>query len=100
LENLANRFDRAAEQARDPREAARQLARLQEGLRQRVQQEVKKGDADRPLADRLKALQPEQEVIRRAVERLSVPPQNPVARQAKKAAAQQAARAAESLEKP
>lgn len=97
LDRLARDLDRAAALSEDPRMAARQLARLEEGLRQRVQKEVDRKDTDTPLAERLKPLAAEQEAIERAAERLSVPPTAQAQREQKEAAEKtaQAARAME-----
>jgi hypothetical protein len=97
LNRLADDLDRAAEQARDPREAARQLARLQDDLRQRAQDESHRQDADRPLADRLAELAREEEAIRKAAEELPVPKEDKDAADNRQTAADQTARAAESL---
>jgi hypothetical protein len=98
LERLATDLDKAIDLARDPREAARQLARLEEGLKQRVQEEVRKRDPE-PLGERLQALQKEQAAVQEAVERLSVPPRGKEAQKAREDAAAQSAKAAEALEK-
>ncbi len=98
LDRLANAFDRAANLNRDPREAARQLAQLQEDLQKRTQAELKKQDP-RPLAERLKDLKAEEENIRRAAERLSVPVDKDQARKDQRAASDKADQAAQALDK-
>ncbi len=98
LERLASELDRAINLARDPREAAKQLARLQDNLKNRLAQEVKKKSAQ-PLADRLKPLQREQQALQQAAEQLSVPPQDTQARMARLQAAESAQDAARSLER-
>jgi hypothetical protein len=74
LDRLARDLDTALKLARDPREAARQLAALQEELRKRVDDEHKKKDPV-PLAERLRKFKPEQEAIERATKALDLPPE-------------------------
>lgn len=97
LERVAGDLDKAIEVARDPREAARQLAQLQEGLRQRLAEEAKKKDSQTPLADRLKALEREQKALQQAAEQISVPPKDPAAVKDRRDATEKAAQAAEAL---
>jgi hypothetical protein len=97
LERLADALDRAIEQARDPREAARQLARLQDDIRQRVQDEMHRKNADRPLKDRLADLAREQDAVRKAAESLSVPPEDSQAVEHRRTASDKASRAADLL---
>jgi hypothetical protein len=97
LDRLADELAKAIDLAKDPREAARQLARLEDALKQRTQDEIQKKDADKPLADRLKPLNQEQKAIHDAAERLSVPPANQDAQREKQQAAEQAAKAADAL---
>jgi hypothetical protein len=99
LQRLAGDLDRAIQQARDPKEAARQLARLQKDLQKRLEEETRKPNAKTPLAERLKPLEREQKAIQEAAEDLSVPPQNQAAQQDRKEAADRAAKAAEALRK-
>src|SRR5262249_50393529 len=99
LDQLARKLDEGSRLAKDPREAARQPAHLQEGLSRRTRVEMNRKDAREPLAQRLAPLQKEQEAIRRAAESLSVPPQNRQNQQDKRQAADQAAKAAEALGK-
>jgi hypothetical protein len=98
LERVAEKLDRAIALAGDPREAARQLARLQEGLEKRLAEEVKKKDGQSPLKERLKQLKPEQEAIQRAAQQLELPPANREAQNERKQAAERAAEAAAGLE--
>ncbi len=98
LERISTALDKAVNLAQDPREAAKQLARLQDDLKNRVNEEIKK-DAQQPLAERLKPLQREQQALQQAAERLSVPPQNTEARLARMQAADQAENAARSLDR-
>jgi hypothetical protein len=97
LDRLAADLDRSIDLAKDPREAARQLARLEEGLRQRLAEETRKRDAKEPLAQRLQPLQREQEALQRAVAALPVPQQNQAAQKEAQEAARQTAQAAEAL---
>ncbi len=90
FERAAADFDRALELARDPREAARQLVRLQDHLRKQVSDEVKKKDPT-PLAQRLQPYKVEQEAIHRAVKALGVPPTNQAAKDAQRQAADRTA---------
>jgi hypothetical protein len=99
LTRLANALEAAAQVSRDPRYAARQLAALQGVVRQAAEEEMKQQEADQPLAERLKPLKEEQEAIRRAAERLSVPPRNSQAVLERKNAMQKAAEAAKALDK-
>ncbi len=94
LDRLANDLDRAIDLAKDPREAARQLARLEEDLQKRLADEAKK-----PGEKALAPLQREQEAIRQATDRLSLPPQNQGAKEDRKQAAEHAQQAAEALKK-
>ncbi len=99
LDRLANELNRAIDLAKDPREAARQLARLEENLQKRMAEEAKKPNDKAPLSERLEPLQREQEAIRQAAERLSLPPQNQPAQQDRTQAEQNARMAAEALKK-
>jgi hypothetical protein len=98
MERLAAELDRAAQVSRDPREAARQLARLEAGLRQRVEEETARRNAGRPPAERPESLKAEQEAVRQAAEKLSVPPNDTAAQQDRKAAVDRAAEAAKALQ--
>jgi hypothetical protein len=99
LDRLANALEGSAQVSRDPRKAARQLAALEGVLKQAAEEEMRR-DSDKPLEERLKPLIAEQEALRRAAERLSVPPQNAAAVEEKKAASERAAEAEKALEKP
>lgn len=82
LERLADGLEKAAALRKDPREAAKQLAALQENLRQRIAAAAKQ-----PLSDAQKTrVLSEQAAIRQAIDRLAAPP-NDTASQAEKAAA-------------
>lgn len=73
LERLARDLEHAAAASKDPREAAKQLARLQEDLRGRLAQETQfKLLAELP-AERRAALEKQQEAIEKATARLPVP---------------------------
>jgi hypothetical protein len=99
LDRLANDLNRAIDLAKDPREAAKQLARLEDDLQKRMADEAKKPNEKAPLSERMQPLRREQEAIRQAAEKLSVPPQNQAAQQDRKDAERHAAEAAESLKK-
>jgi hypothetical protein len=99
LERHAADLAKAVELANDPREAARQLARLQEDLRKRLAGEDKNKAKDKTSAERLKDLGREEKAIQHAAEDLSVPEQNAAALKERQDAAHQAARAADALDK-
>ncbi|MFO0878427.1 MAG: hypothetical protein U0840_13900 [Gemmataceae bacterium] len=80
MERLARDLDRAAEVARDPKAAARQLARLEEDLMKKATSE--KGAATPEKAQQMKR---EQQAIREATEKLSVPPRSDLQAEKKKA---------------
>src|SRR5262249_15124635 len=73
LDRRARELDQAAADSRDPREAAKQLARLQEDLRGRLAQETKDKSLDKLPAERRAALEKQQEAIEKATSRLKVP---------------------------
>jgi hypothetical protein len=98
LERLARELNRALEQARDPRESARQLSRLQEALRQQLKEDTQKNGGQAPKAERLQALQREQESLQKAVEKLPVPDKNPTAQKESREATQRAAQAKDALQ--
>jgi hypothetical protein len=99
LERVAADLDKAVELARDPREAARQLARLQDNLYKKLGEEVKKKDDFTPLPERFKEIRKEEQAIQKAVQNLELPPNNPAAEAARKQAAEAAQRAAEDLKR-
>jgi hypothetical protein len=99
LERLARDLEQAAANSRDPREAARQLARLQEDLRGRLAQETKDKPLDRVPAERRSALEKQQEAIQKAIERLKTPAGNSAAEVAKEQAIADARDAANMLKK-
>lgn len=94
LERLAHDLDRGAEQAKDPKMAARQLARLEEQLAQKLRDEQV-----RQSAEKMNELKREQEAVREAANKLSVPPANSELQAAKKKATEALARAEDALEK-
>jgi hypothetical protein len=96
MQRLARDLDRAAEQARDPKETARQLARLQKDLQQRLADETRKNYGQPPPADATKELESEQKAIAKAAENLSVPPNDELQKE-RKQAAEQAGKAADAL---
>ncbi len=97
LDRVADDLAKAIDLAKDPREAARQLARLEDALKQKAQEEMTKRNDRQPLAERLKPLEAEQKAIARATEKLSVPPANKDAQQDKKQAEEHTAKAVEAL---
>ncbi len=99
LDRLAGKLEQAAAQAQDPREAARQLSRAQEALRDRLRQETRQPDAAEALPERVRKLQKEQDALHKAVKQLSVPEKNTEAQKQRQEAADHTARAAEALEK-
>ena len=98
LDRVARDLDKAINLSRDPREAVKQLARLEEDLKNRVQKEIDKKDAEQPLGERMRALAREQKAIQKAVEQISVTP-NDQGRTDRKNAATKAEQAAQSLER-
>jgi|GEM_PF-1744166 hypothetical protein len=97
LDRLGNELDRAIRLARDPREAARQLARLQDELKNRVEDETRKTPLANLPADQRKNLEKEQNALEEAAKTLSVPESNQAALQEKKDALDHAAKAADAL---
>jgi hypothetical protein len=99
LEQGAADLDRARELARDPRAAARQLARLQDSLLNGLATVVKKNDPSTPLKEQVKELQKDEQALQQAVENLDVPASNRTAEAMRQQAAQFARRAAEALQR-
>lgn len=99
LDRTAAELDKAAEQARDPKEAAKQLARVQEAVRQQLKQQPNT-DRKGPLNEAMRDLQQEQEAIRKAAQNLPVPEKDKPAREIQKQAADKANEAAKALAKP
>jgi hypothetical protein len=99
LERLARDLEQAAADSRDPREAAKQLARLQEDLRGRLADETKNKPLDQVPAERRAALEKQQDAIAKAAARLKVPPGNSPAEVARQQAAADAGGAKELLKK-
>ncbi|GIW80938.1 MAG: hypothetical protein KatS3mg105_2745 [Gemmatales bacterium] len=98
LERLGRELDRAIQLSEDPREAARQLAQLQEALRNKTAEEVSRKNAQEPLTSRLKPLIEEQRALERAAAQLSVPAENERARKAQQQAVHEAEEAAKALQ--
>jgi hypothetical protein len=73
LERLAKELDQATEHAREPAEATRQLARLQEALRQKVKEHEEKKLNNPAGAEFLDEVRREQEALARAAEILPTP---------------------------
>ena len=99
LERVARDLEQAAANSRDPREAAKQLARLQEDLRGRLAQETKDKPLDRVPAERRAALERQQEAIEKAASKLPIPKGDSAADVAKRQAVADAGDAHELLKK-
>ena len=99
LERLARDLEQAVADSRDPREAAKQLARLQEDLRGRLAQEAMNKPLDQVPADRCAALEKQQEAIERAAARLKTPAGDSAADAARQQAVADAHGAKEMLKK-
>ncbi|HEX3149341.1 MAG TPA: hypothetical protein VHR66_14805 [Gemmataceae bacterium] len=99
LERLARDLEQAAANSKDPREAARQLARLQEELRNRLAQETKEQGLDKLPAGRRQALEKQQEAIERATSKLKAPANDLPAESAKQRAVGDTQQAREMLKK-
>ncbi len=99
LERVGNELDRAVNLAKDPREAARQLARLQEDLKNRFSDAARQ-NTNKPIpAEQLDALNREQQAIRAAIEKMPVPDNNSNAQWERRTASERAALAAEAIKK-
>jgi len=99
LERLAKDLERASDRAKEPAEAANQLARLQQTLAKRLKEEVRDKDSANSQADQLSTLKREEEQIRRAADRLPVPTEDKEAKKDQEEAGQRATQAAEALER-
>ncbi len=99
LDRLAEELESAVERARDPREAARQLERLQADLRQQLAESVKSKSIDRVPKDRREALEKQQQAIRKAAEKLSIPADAAGALMTRKSAMDSAGAALDSLKR-
>jgi len=99
FDRLAADLDRAQRQAQDAKEAAKQLARWQEAIKEKLADEASKKDAKQSLEERLKKLDREQQALQQAAEKLSVPPQNQDAKETKQEIGEAVQKARESLDK-
>ena len=81
LDRLAQALEGAIARMSDPREAARQLARLQDDLRQNITAAVKDTPFDQLPRERRDAFEKQQQAIRNAARRLTVPQPNEATRQ-------------------
>lgn len=99
LERLARDLEQAVADSRDPREMAKQLARLQEDLRDRLAQETKDKSLDKLPAERRTALEKQQETIEKAAARLKVPQGNSPAEVARQQSVKDASDARQMLKK-
>lgn len=98
LERLAKELDQASEWAREPREAARQLAGLQEALRQKLhEQEATERRNPAGTASR-DAIRREQAALSRAVEELPVSALNQAARKQQRQAVERTTQAVDALD--
>jgi hypothetical protein len=96
LERMNADLNRAARMSEDPRQAAQQLARLEDALNRRVGEEAARKDGT-PLAQRLEPLQQEQKAVADLARELSVPPQNRDAQKARDQAVREADQATQAL---
>jgi hypothetical protein len=99
LQRVAGDLDKASDVSRDPKEAARQLARLQKGMQDRLVEETRSKDNKTPLAARIEALESDQKAIAKAAESLAVPGRNELAQREQKEAVAQADKAADAVQK-
>jgi len=99
LDRLARDLEQAAANSRDPREAAKQLARLQEDLRGRLAQDTKDKGLDQIPAERKAALEKQQEAIEKAAAKLKIPQGDTAADVARQQAAADARDAKDMLKK-
>ena len=97
LDRLAKELDNAVKLAQDPREAAHQLKRFQEDLKNRTTNESLKTPLEKMPADQLKELHQDQQAIKNAIKQLSIPESNDKAKQERASAEQHAEKAAEQL---
>ncbi len=95
LDRTARDLQHGAELARDPKEAARQLARLEQDLRQRMQEGLNQGT--RLESEKMQALRREQAALEESMKDLSIPPQNQEALKEKKEASSRAAQTENAL---
>jgi hypothetical protein len=96
LDRMAEGLGKAAEQTRDPRAAASQLARLQEELRQRVEDQTRETPLSKLPADQRAAIVSEQELLRDAARQLQLT-SDPEVTKARQEAVVQAGLALEAL---
>jgi hypothetical protein len=99
LDRLANELEKVVARARDPREAARQLERLQQDLRQRVADATTETPLERLPLERRRAFEKQQQAIERAAKKLSVPPDDAAAAASRQGAVDDAAAALQALTK-
>lgn len=97
LDRLAAALERAAAARKDTKEAARQLARLEDDLRKRAQEAAKDQPSGNLTEDQKKRLQEQQEAVRRAAEKLQTPPADEPAAKAKREAVDALAKARDAL---
>jgi hypothetical protein len=97
LEQVARALDKTTELPRDPREAAKKLAKMEDLLIKKLAQIVKDHDPAKPLEESLEPLIKEQRGIQEAVEKLDLPSGNEAAQSARKKAVELSKRAADTL---
>ena len=97
LERLAEALERAVSNRKDPKESAKQLAKLEEQLRKRTAEATKDQPFDKLPENLQKQMQGEQDAVRRATEKLTTPPGNEAATQAKKEALDQLQKAKKAM---
>lgn len=83
LDRLAAALERAVAARNDPREAAKQLAKLEDELRKRLAEATKEKPFDQLPEALQMQMRAEQEAVRRAAEKLSPPPADELAKKAK-----------------
>ncbi len=98
LERLAAALERAAAQADDPREMARQLARLQEDLRKRLADATRRQALAELPEEKRQSLAGEQRALQAALEQLPVPHDDAAVREAHQEVVRQAERTREALD--
>jgi len=99
LERLAKDLERASDRAKEPAEAAIQLARLQQALAKHLKGENGNKDSASSQAEQLNTLKREEEQIRRAADSLPVPSEDKEAKKDQEEAGQRATQAADALER-
>jgi hypothetical protein len=97
LDKLAADFNKAKEQARNPREAAYQILHLQDDLRARFAAAKKK--SPKPSDGQVKDLERDQNNIKNALDKFTIPANNSQAENERRNGAERTGQAAEALRK-